>query len=118
MGVDKFEFFKQKFGNEQSANQFFANILRAAKEEGLDYAPLKGLKTGNTSDGHRLLVWARSLGKEEEMLTEMYKAYNIDGKWVGDHDVLLDAATKAGIDVDETKKFLADPSSFKAELDA
>lgn len=117
-GVDKMEFFAQKFGGEAPARQFFSRIVNAAKEEGLEYAPLKGLKTGNTSDGHRLMLWASSQGKEEEMLTEMYKAYNIDGKWVGDHDVLLDAATKAGIDADETKKFLADPTTYKAELDA
>jgi len=116
-GVDKLEFFKQKFGGEAPAKQFFTRIVDAAKEEGIHYAPLDGLKTGNTSDAHRLMLWARSLGKEDEVLTEMYKAYNCDGKWVGDHDVLLDAAAKAGLDPDEAKALLEDQEKFKQELD-
>lgn len=116
-GVDKLEFFKQKFGGEAPANKIFSRIVNAAKEEGLDYAPLQGLKTGNTSDGHRLMLWASQLGKEEEVLEEMYKAYNCDGKWLGDHEVLIDAAAKAGIEPAETKAFLDDPDKFKVELD-
>lgn len=115
-GVDKFEFFKQKFGGEQAAIQRFSGIISAAQEEGLQYAPLQGLKTGNTSDAHRLLVWARALGKEDELLTEMYKSYNCEGKWVGDHNVLIAAAACAGLDADSARAFLSDPSQGANEL--
>lgn len=116
-GVDKHEFFKQKFGGAHGAQQFFSNVVAAAKEEGLHYAPLEGLKTGNSSDAHRLVIWSRGLGKEEELLTEIYRIYNCDGKWVGDHDVLLDAVDRAGLNRADAVAVLGDQSICAQDLE-
>eukprot|EP00931_Biecheleriopsis_adriatica_P123795 TRINITY_DN98875_c0_g1_i1.p1 TRINITY_DN98875_c0_g1~~TRINITY_DN98875_c0_g1_i1.p1 ORF type:complete len:165 (-),score=45.66 TRINITY_DN98875_c0_g1_i1:16-510(-) len=115
-GVDKLDFFKQKFGSEARALQVFENVLHSAREEGLDYAPLAGLKTGSSVDAHRLLIWARGLGKEQEAIAELYKAYNIEGKWLGDHEVLACAAERAGLDSKEALAFLGDESKGQEEL--
>eukprot|EP00929_Paragymnodinium_shiwhaense_P095998 TRINITY_DN573_c0_g1_i1.p1 TRINITY_DN573_c0_g1~~TRINITY_DN573_c0_g1_i1.p1 ORF type:complete len:253 (-),score=62.46 TRINITY_DN573_c0_g1_i1:377-1135(-) len=115
-GVDKFAFFQQKFGA-QGAQEFYKNIQAAAKNEGLDFAPLQGMKTGNTADAHRLLAWARSVGKDEELRMTMYKAYNTEQKWLGDHDVLLQCAKGVGLPAEDAKAVLSDRTRFAPEME-
>merc|ERR1711924_11434 len=114
---DEMDVFTQMMGMSKSqAQQKFESIMRPAHEDGLPF--VLGQRAGNTADAHRLLVWARGLGKEEALLDQLYRMYNGEAKWVADHGVLVEAAERTGLDGGEAKAFLADESCGAAELQA
>lgn len=106
--------FTQNFGAEK-AEAMLARVRASAKEDGLDFVP--GQKAGNTSEAHRLLVWARSLGKEPELIEKIYSAYNCEAKWVGDREVLAQIAGQVpGLGEDAARAFLSDERNGVEEL--
>jgi predicted DsbA family dithiol-disulfide isomerase len=117
-GVEKLETFKQKFGGDEvQARRFLEGIKASAAAAGL-CMNLEGQRAGNSEDAHRLLLWARSLGKDMELFENMVKAYNCEQGWLGDHDVLARSAARSGLPEDEARKVLADPQSFLEDLEA
>lgn len=74
----------------------------------------------NTLDAHRLLHWAgESFGPavQRTLKVALLKAYFTDGKNVSDHEVLLQAATAAGLPAAEARELLAG-RRFAAEVRA
>lgn len=52
----------------------------------------------NTFDAHRLLHWAETEGKQAALKHALFEAYFSEGRDPSDHDVLVTAAEKAGLD--------------------
>lgn len=87
----------RKYGasaDELAARQ--ALIRRRAAELGLDFR----LRTHvyNTFDAHRLLHWAGLQGRQLELKHALLRAYHERGENPGSPDVLLAAASEAGLD--------------------
>jgi predicted DsbA family dithiol-disulfide isomerase len=113
-GVDKLRMFTEMFGSKIQAKRKLEEMQRAALADGLPF--VLGQKAGNSVDAHRLLDWARTQGKEEMLLEEIYRMYNCEAKWVGDRHVLVDAAGRAGLDMHAAKKFLANENARLDEV--
>jgi len=105
-----------KLGSEMAARRKLEQIQGAAQADGLPF--VLGQKAGNSLDAHRLLAWARSQGKDDALREEIYKSYNCEAKWVGDRDVLAEAAGRAGLNVSAAKEFLANESAAMDEVKA
>ena len=60
----------------------------------------------NTFDAHRLLRWAGTVGRQQELKLALFKANFTDGANVSDHGVLVDAAAAAGLDGDQAREVL------------
>lgn len=117
-GVEKLAVFKQKFGgNEAQARSMFDGIKQSAVDAGI-CMNLEGQRAGNSEDAHRLLLWARTYGKDLELFEHMVKAYNCEQGWLGDHDVLAKCAVMAGLPEEDAKKVLSDPKSLLEDLEA
>jgi predicted DsbA family dithiol-disulfide isomerase len=63
----------------------------------------------NTFDAHRLLHWAELEGAERQhaLKKALFKAYFTDGRSPEEHEVLVQAATEAGLDADRAREILA-----------
>ena len=61
----------------------------------------------NTFDCHRLLHWAGELGRQRELKIALFVAHFSEGRDMGDHDVLAEAAFAAGLDPIEAAAVLA-----------
>ena len=64
----------------------------------------------NTRDAHRLLKLAKEKGKGEEILELLYQAYFSQGKNISDHQVLEDLALSGGLEKEDVRELLEDPS--------
>src|SRR3546814_2810354 len=53
----------------------------------------------NTFDAHRLLHWAELQGRHVPLKHELFRAYFTSGLSAADHDVLVSAAEKAGLEI-------------------
>jgi predicted DsbA family dithiol-disulfide isomerase len=61
----------------------------------------------NTFDAHRLLHWAGTAGRQQELKHALFKANFTDNADVSDHAVLVQAAVAAGLDAAMAREVLA-----------
>jgi predicted DsbA family dithiol-disulfide isomerase len=61
----------------------------------------------NTFDAHRLLHWADGEGKQRELKHALFAAYFTEGRDPSSHEVLVDVATKVGLDPARARSILA-----------
>jgi predicted DsbA family dithiol-disulfide isomerase len=63
----------------------------------------------NTFDAHRLLHWAESQGegRQHALKKALFKAYFTEGRSPEEHEVLVQAATEAGLDAVRAREILA-----------
>ncbi|MBO9558985.1 MAG: DsbA family oxidoreductase [Caulobacter sp.] len=89
----------QKYGAtpEQSAVNRKAIHDRAASV-GFTMKTNENSRIYNTFDAHRLLHWAGIVGGQQALKHALFDAYFTDGLSPADHDVLVAAAEKAGLD--------------------
>jgi predicted DsbA family dithiol-disulfide isomerase len=73
-----------------------ANVCQIADGEGLCY-DLGATLSGNTLDAHRLILWAQTIGKDDELLEALYSAYFEKSLPVFSHQDLIAVAKTVGI---------------------
>ncbi|XP_058070546.1 uncharacterized protein LOC131219432 isoform X2 [Magnolia sinica] len=112
-GIKKSEFYRKKFGNRYE--QITSRMAEVFRGHGLEY-DTSGL-TGNTMDSHRLIQFAGRQGfnKQNALVQELFLNYFTQGKYIGDRQVLVEAATKVG--VEGAAEFLEDPNNGVKEVE-
>jgi predicted DsbA family dithiol-disulfide isomerase len=98
-GQNIVEHVAEKYGAtpEQSASNRKAIHERAAAV-GFTMTTNENSRIYNTFDAHRLLHWAGIVGSQPALKRALFDAYFTDGLSPADHDVLVAAAEKAGLD--------------------
>lgn len=111
-GVKKYEFYQKKFGSQ--TEQIMSRMTEVFRGLGLEY-DTSGL-TGNTLDSHRLITFAghQGLDKQNALVEELFLNYFTEGKYIGDRQVLVEAARKVG--VERAAEFLEDPNNGVKEV--
>lgn len=104
-GIDKREFYKSKFGDAK-ASMIFDRLTAVGKDVGIEFS--FGGKTGSTRDAHRLAQLGKVNGTDvqKRVVEELFAAYFENEKDITSHDVLREAAVKAGLDEGEVKAWL------------
>ncbi|MEL7299710.1 MAG: DsbA family oxidoreductase [Pseudomonadota bacterium] len=106
-GMDRAEYLERKFGGKEAAVQVYGQIQRHADEIGLT-ANLGDIKrTPNTIDAHRLIHWAGIEARQGPVVDALFQAYFVEGRDIGDAEVLADIADSAGLDAAAVQKLLA-----------
>ena len=113
-GQEITEHITQKYGiSPAQADANRENIRARGAELGFTFAMASDAGGGrsriyNTFDAHRLLHWAEtvSLGKQKALKEALFATYFTDGQSPGSHDVLVAAASTAGLDPTEAKAVL------------
>ncbi|MBS9716306.1 DsbA family oxidoreductase [Pseudohalocynthiibacter aestuariivivens] len=97
-GMDRREYLEAKFGGQEGALRVYGPIAKTAEEAGLDIDFAAMTRTPNTLDAHRLIHWAGLEGRQTPVVSALFRAYFKEGRDIGDTDVLVDVAEKAGMD--------------------
>ncbi|MEO0400846.1 MAG: DsbA family oxidoreductase [Pseudomonadota bacterium] len=97
-GMGRRAYLEGKFGGKEGAVRAYAPVVEHAEKAGLkiDFEGMK--RTPNTLDAHRLIHWAGIEGKQTAAVSALFKAYFVETRDIGDHDVLADIAD--GIEMD------------------
>lgn len=74
-----------------------ANVCSIADGEGLCYN-LENTLSGNTSDAHRLILWAETIGRGDDLLEALYSAYFEKSRSIFSHEDLMAIVFEIGID--------------------
>ena len=105
-GMDRREYLETKFGGKEKAAAIYARIDEAAQAAGLEINWEKITRTPNTLDAHRLIHWAGIEGRQTAVVSTLFRAYFIEGRDIGDIDVLSDIADSCGLDAAMTRQLL------------
>lgn len=120
-GKDRQQYLNEKFGGEQKATEIYSRVKDAGKSVGIEFNFTDMKVSPNTLDAHRLIRWAGGQGEEvqEKLVKRLFEIFFLEGGHIGDDEVLIDAATDAGLDPEIVKKLLAsdeDKEAVKREI--
>ncbi|CAB4330640.1 unannotated protein [freshwater metagenome] len=93
-----------------------ANVCAIADGEGLCY-DLDNTLSGNTFDAHRLLLWAATIGKQDQLLEAMYSSYFEKSKPLFSHADLVSVCLSIGLDADVVEDIVLS-GKFTEEVNA
>jgi predicted DsbA family dithiol-disulfide isomerase len=111
-GMDRRAYLEGKFGGKAGAVKAYAPIVGKAEEAGLTINLELIKKTPNTIDAHRLIHWAGIEKQQTPMVDLLFKAYFVEGRDIGDAEVLTDLADEAGLDAAIVARLLASDSDL------
>lgn len=106
-GISREDYLIKKFGSVERYAQIAERVKAAAADEGLVYAPDKISRQPNTTDCHRLILWADKTGNAARMKQRLMDLYFTEGGDLTNNDVLAQAAADIGLDRSEISKLLA-----------
>jgi predicted DsbA family dithiol-disulfide isomerase len=106
-GQDITEHLVQKYGSTPEQLQRNRESIRARGADlGFTFEMGKRSRVYNTFDAHRLLHWAELEGRQRDLQRALFTAYFTEGRNPSDREVLIDVATRAGLDAARAREVL------------
>jgi predicted DsbA family dithiol-disulfide isomerase len=105
-GADLRERLRAKYGGDPE--KMFANVEAAAHASGIPLDFSKVRRTPSTIAAHTLLRHAIAKGTQPSLARALFEAYFLEGRDIGDADVLAAIAIGHGFDADEAKRIVRD----------
>ncbi|HTE79862.1 MAG TPA: DsbA family oxidoreductase [Reyranella sp.] len=105
-GMTRDDYVRAKFGGGDRPRQIYQAIAESGREAGIEFQFSKIKRTPNTVLSHRLVHWSAKQERQDEVVAELFRAYFEDGLDVGDLEILVECARRAGLDRELARKFL------------
>lgn len=110
-----YERLAKKYGRTiEWAKETNQRLVENGKAVGIDFN-FDAIIPTNSFDAHRLLQFARTEEKQNEVAELLFKAYFCEGKDIALHSVLASLAAQAGLSSDRTKQVL-EGSEFSSDV--
>jgi len=97
-GMDRRAYLEHKFGGKEGAVRAYAPVVEHGEAAGIEWNLDTIPRTPNTLNAHRLIHWAGIEGRQTPVVANLFKAYFVEGRDIGDAVVLADIAEKAEMD--------------------
>ena len=105
-GMDRKEYLEAKFGGPAGAQQIYDNIKSAGNTVGIPFEFGSIARSPNTVNSHRLIDRAGQEGKQDAVVENLFIAYFLDGRDIGDIPTLVEIAASSGMDEAATRAYL------------
>jgi predicted DsbA family dithiol-disulfide isomerase len=105
-GVDRGEYIARKFGGRDRANRIYSTVAEAGAAEDIPFRFDLIKRSPNTVNSHRLIHFAGMMERQEDVVEAVYRAYFLEGRDIGDPDVLADIAHESGIPRQDAEHYL------------
>jgi predicted DsbA family dithiol-disulfide isomerase len=114
-GMDRCEYRSRKFGSWERSQELDARVHAAGKEVGIDFAHDKMLRTPNTFASHKLILFANQAGGPADPVVEgIFRAYFVEGRDIGNVEVLAEIGAAAGLPKADVLHALSDEALGRA----
>lgn len=115
-GENMHELLSMKYGMSKSdATKANERVGREAAKVGLEFH-FEEMKFTNSFDAHRLAKYAKTVGKEKEIIEKLYYAFFTESKLISDHDTLAHIAESVGLDKEIVNNVLKDRTRYEEEV--
>lgn len=108
-GMDRRVYMEAKFGSAQEMAAIHERLATVGQSVGIEFAFERIARTPNTFLAHRLIRYAATLGGpagQDRVVEELFFAYFVEGRNIGEIDTVVPVATAAGMDGDAVRRFL------------
>ncbi|RPA45945.1 DsbA family oxidoreductase [Shewanella vesiculosa] len=103
------EHIAEKYGSTpEQSTQNRQRLTQMGADLGFEFNFSDASRIYNTLQAHQLLYWAAESGKQTELKLALFSSYFTDQKNPDDIEVLIEAATKVGLDADEARAVLTE----------
>jgi predicted DsbA family dithiol-disulfide isomerase len=99
-GADRKDYLEAKFGGPQQAAEIYERVRAVGTTVGIAFDFDAIARQPNTLDAHRLIGWAQQRGAADTLVEKLFRAYFLEGRFIGDRAVLAAIAGDAGFDAD------------------
>ncbi|MCC1492684.1 DsbA family oxidoreductase [Cognatishimia sp. F0-27] len=106
-GMDRREYLERKFGGKEGAVSAYLPVSQHAESAGLEINLEAIQRTPQTIDAHRLIHWAELEQCQTQVVDALFRAYFVEGRDIGDVEVLADLADSAGLDAAVVQRLFA-----------
>ena len=87
-GVDRNLYLSSKFGGKQRANDIYNQIKIAGLSSGINFEFDKINIMPNSLNAHILIEYSKDFNIQNEIVSELFKSYFINGENVGDNNII------------------------------
>ena len=105
-GMTRDDYVRAKFGGGDRPRQIYQAIAESGREAGIEFQFARIRRTPNTVLSHRLVHWSAKNEIQDEVVAELFKAYFEQGLDIGDLEILVECARRAGIDELRARRYL------------
>ena len=105
-GIDRSAYLAKKFGSEARVSRIYGTIGEAGQSVEIDFAFDRINRTPNSIDSHRLLHFAEKWGLEEEIVEALFVEFFINGRDIGDIEILIKIGAAKGLDANALRAYL------------
>jgi predicted DsbA family dithiol-disulfide isomerase len=116
-GMDRKVYMERKFGAGDRIKKAHEHLTTLGAEIGIAYAFDRIKISPNTLDAHRLIRWAGEAARQGRIVEALFHAYFIEGRDIGNRQVLADIAAGEGMDREVVERRLATDED-RAEVQA
>lgn len=106
-GMDRKTYLSTKFGGDARAEHIYQRVRDAGATVGIEFNFGGIPRTPNTIDAHRLIGVAGRAGKQDAVVEGLFRAYFLEGRDIGDRDVLAAVAAAGGLEEKTIRDYLA-----------
>jgi predicted DsbA family dithiol-disulfide isomerase len=115
-GLDRKVYLAAKFGSDAHAERIYQHVSEAGATVDIPFAFERIRRTPNTRDAHRLIRYAGAQGSADAMVEALFRAYFLEGRDIGNRDVLAELAGEVGLDRREVGQWLASAAEVEQVL--
>lgn len=115
-GMDRQSYLAAKFGGPDRARHQYGRIEEAGASEGIAFRFDLIRRTPNTVNSHRLVHFAGEHGLQDAMVESLFRAYFIEGRDIGDREVLEEIAVTAGLPAEAAARRFLEGDAQREEV--
>jgi len=105
-GIERNTYLVKKFGSEARVRRVYGAIAEAGQSVAIDFAFDRIRRTPNTVNSHRLVRYAGFYDKAGAAVEALFLMYFVNGRNIGETDVLLRVGENLGLDRDGLAAYL------------
>ncbi len=117
-GMDRTAYLEAKFGSLDAFRQLEEHMLEAGRSEQISFAFDKIARTPSTFLAHRLIWYAGQRSCQDAVVDSLFRGYFEEGADIGSSPVLIQLATRAGLDAERFLQGDEGTAEVKAEESA
>lgn len=105
-GMDRRVYLEAKFGGPGEMKAIQDRVAAVGTSVGIEFVFDRIARTPNTFDAHRLIRFAQQQGRQDEVVEELFHGYFTEGLNIGQPEILVSLAVRAGLDGEAVVRLL------------